>query len=345
MIGRPGSRIEYFSTCPPSTSVEREAYADTVIRIAQWSEAYGCAGILVYTDHSLVDPWLLAHLIAQHTARLVPLVAVQPVYMHPYTVAKMVASFGHLHDRRVFLNMVAGGFTNDLRAMEDTTAHDDRYARLIEYTTIVQRLLAGAGPVTHAGRFYRVTQLKLAPAASRELPSRVFLSGSSPAGLEAARALGATAVRYPEPDDGNPGVDAGADLDVGIRMGIIARPTAEEAWDVAHRRFPEDRTGQLTHQLAMKVSDSSWHAKLASLAGAAHDVYWLTPFTNYKTFCPYLVGDYDRVAAELARYMATGHTAFITDVPASEEDLFHTRITFDQALHLSAALKPAAGLT
>jgi len=44
----------------------------------------------------------------------VPLVAVQPVYMHPYSVAKMVSTLAFLHQRRVFLNMVAGGFKNDL---------------------------------------------------------------------------------------------------------------------------------------------------------------------------------------------------------------------------------------
>ena len=57
-------------------------------------------------------------LIIQNTATLCPLVAIQPLYMHPYTVAKMVASLGHLYGRRIYLNMLAGGFKNDLAAIE-----------------------------------------------------------------------------------------------------------------------------------------------------------------------------------------------------------------------------------
>src|SRR5205809_571415 len=82
--------------------------------VARWSEAAGCEGILVYTDNGIVDPWLVAQLVVQATERLCPLVAIQSVYMHPYSAAKMVSSLAHLHGRRAYLNMVAGGFRNDL---------------------------------------------------------------------------------------------------------------------------------------------------------------------------------------------------------------------------------------
>src|ERR1700740_573534 len=106
--------LEIFSTSPQSIQVSREDYVSNVIDVARWTEESGCKGILVYTDNGLVDPWLVAHLILQNTSRLCPLVAVQPAYMHPYSVAKMVTSFAHFYHRRVYLNMVAGGFTNDL---------------------------------------------------------------------------------------------------------------------------------------------------------------------------------------------------------------------------------------
>ena len=117
--------IEVFATCPASNLVERRAYMRTVSDVARWSEEHGCKGILVYTDNSLVDPWLVSQFIIEHTKTLCPLVAVQPVYMHPYAVAKMLASFGHLYNRRLYLNMVAGGFKNDLGALNDNTPHDN----------------------------------------------------------------------------------------------------------------------------------------------------------------------------------------------------------------------------
>jgi alkanesulfonate monooxygenase len=151
-----GDAVEVFATSPQSAESTTEAYLKEVIEIAQWSEQEGCTGTLVYTDNRLADPWLVAQIILQNTKTLCPLVAVQPLYMHPYAVAKMVSTLAFLHGRRVYLNMVAGGFAYDLKALKDTTPHDKRYDRLREYTHIIQALLTGA-PVTYQGEYYAWT--------------------------------------------------------------------------------------------------------------------------------------------------------------------------------------------
>lgn len=327
--------VEIFSTCPQSLGFDRESYARQVRKVARWSERCGCTGILVYTDNSLVDPWLVSQIIVESTRTLSPLVAIQPVYMHPYSVAKMVASFGYLHHRRIYLNMLAGGFKNDLVALNDTTPHDKRYARLIEYATIINQLLSSAAPVTFHGESYRIDQLRMTPALPPELLPEIFVSGSSDAGLDAARKLGATAVKYPRPASECEAEPATSGFKSGIRVGIIARETEDEAWDVAEQRFPEDRKGELTHQLAMKVSDSLWHKQLSDTANktrAMRSTYWLRPFEQYKTFCPYLVGSYEPVANELSRYISLGYRTFILDIPATEEELQHASAAFDRAL-------------
>src|SRR5689334_25073154 len=137
--------LKVFATCPPSYNATPRAYLRDVLNVALWSEAAGCEGILIYTDNGLVDPWLIAQEMITHTQRLCPLVAVQPAYMHPYAVAKIVASLAFLHGRRIYLNMVAGGFKNDLEALNDHTPHDQRYTRLVEYTTVIMNLLRGGG--------------------------------------------------------------------------------------------------------------------------------------------------------------------------------------------------------
>jgi alkanesulfonate monooxygenase len=333
-----GADIRVFATTPPSKGVDPDTYLQRVTDTARWSEAAGCEGTLVYTDNGLVDPWLVSQVIVERTERLCPLVAIQPVYMHPYSAAKMVASLGFLHNRRVWLNIVAGGFRNDLAALGDDTPHDERYDRVTEYVDVMLRLLAGE-ITTLEGRYYRVKNLRMTPALSDELQPGVLMSGSSPAGLAAARAIGAVPVKYPEP----PGeVAAGAgDSECGVRIGIIARETDDEAWGIAHERFPEDRQGQITHAVAMKVSDSSWHRQLSR--GTARSgpqngreqtqtPYWLVPFENYKTFCPYLVGTHERIADLVAGYIRLGARTFILDVPPSEEDLHHISLVFDAAL-------------
>jgi alkanesulfonate monooxygenase len=337
--------IQVYSTCPQSKDIDRSRYLAAVAEVARWSEAAHCTGILVYTDNGIVDPWLVSQVVIEHTERLKPLVAIQPVYMHPYSAAKMVASFAFMHGRPVCLNMLAGGFRNDLLALGDETPHDERYQRTVEYTQILMGLLRGAAPVTVNGRYYRVTNLRMTPALPSELVPEVLISGSSPAGAAASRQLGATAVKYPRP----PGEEEEwiaadeATGSFGVRVGIIARRDADEAWRIAHDRFPEDRQGKITHRVAMQVTDSHWHKQLserrdegaadapADATGYEPDPYWLGPFQNYKTFCPYLVGSYERVGQLLAHYIAVGSRTFILDIPASEEELEHIGIVFDRA--------------
>lgn len=274
----------------------------------------------------------MSHAILQHTSALCPLVAVQPIYMHPYSVAKTLASIAALSQRRLYLNMVAGGFKNDLAALNDTTPHDSRYDRLAEYTLIVRQLLESDRPVTFRGDFYQVENLRMMPPVRRDLAPGILISGSSEAGVAAARRIGATAIKYPKPADEEPAT-AAPDLQTGIRVGVIARPTAAEAWNVAHARFPEDRKGQITRQLATKVSDSVWHQQLSDRDDREKDsLYWLVPFNNYHTMCPYLVGSYDEVAGEMARHFANGSRTVILDVPPSLEELRHTCAAFSLAL-------------
>jgi alkanesulfonate monooxygenase len=327
--------MRLFSTCPPSKDLGRGDYVRSVIDVARWSEQAGCHGILVYTDNGLVDPWLVSQLILQNTEKLHPLVAVQPAYMHPYSVAKMVSSLAFLHGRRIWLNMVAGGFKNDLLALNDTTPHDERYDRNVEYTLIIKRLLSGSEPVTFDGSYYKVTNLKMTPPLPADLFPGIMISGSSEAGLAAARALDAVAVKYPKPPGEEQEISSDDPIDYGIRVGIIAREDPDEAWRIALERFPEDRKGQIAHKLAMKVSDSHWHRQLSEpdrQGASENDPYWLGPFQNYKTFCPYLVGTYDRVGQELASYASLGLRTFILDIPPSEEELRHTGLAFQEAL-------------
>jgi alkanesulfonate monooxygenase len=119
-----------------------------------------------------------------------------------------------------------------------------------------------------------------------------------------------------------------------VRIGIIARTKESEAWQAAQTRFPEDRKGQITHQLAMKVSDSAWHKRLSEIGAHSNgkrSTYWLHPFENYQTFCPYLVGSHETVATELARYMAGGYGTYILDIPAAEEEFEHIGAVFQLA--------------
>ena len=334
--------LEIFTTCPQSKDFEPQDYARRIIDIARWSEELDCQGMLIYTDNGLIDPWFIAQIVIQNTRRLAPLVAVQPIYMHPYWLAKEIASIAYLHDRRVALNMLAGGFKTDLMALGDDTPHDDRYLRMTEYMQIIWGLLKGDASVDFAGKYYSVKKLKLAPPMPAELLPPVLMSGSSAASLASAKTLGATAIRYPQPPEfeaeERDAIATG--VKCGARVGIITREDGEEAWRVAYELFPSDRRGELQHKLAMAVSDSVWHKQLSGLDDhpvAQDNPYWLSPMKSYQTFCPYLVGSYSRVAEELSRYIALGFRTWITDIPPSREELTHVMEVFRRARNLASA--------
>jgi alkanesulfonate monooxygenase len=357
------STIEIYTTCPQSKDMAAADYLRRALEVSAWSDEAGCAGMLIYTDNGIIDPWLVAQAVLQGTRRLCPLVAVQPIYMHPYTAAKMVTSLGFMYGRRICLNMLAGGFRNDLLALGDQTPHDDRYARTVEYSIIMRRLLEGSESVTFSGRYYDVRGLKMTPSLRPELFPDFLISGSSEAGRAAAATIGATAVEYPRPVGELESAKLAADQTAapttlaqampavvrrGVRIGIITRGDREEAWRAAWARFPADRRGQLTQALAMRTSDSAWHRQLSDLAKEAtaesatsqearpQTPYWLWPFENYKTFCPYLVGDHSTVADEVARYLRLGYSTFILDIPSERADLESATTVFQQAVEKAA---------
>src|ERR1700730_2136933 len=197
---------------------------------------------------------------------------------------------------------------------------------IVDPWLLSQLLLSSPAPVTFEDKCYKVDNLKMSPPLAPELFPGILMSGSSDAGMAAAWAAGATAVQYPKPAKDvqtNPVPDGEKS---GIRVGIIARPKGGDAWSVANERFPGDRRGQLAHQLAMRVSDSVWHQQLSQIikeVGEVQGVYWMWPFQNYQTFCPYLVGSYEEVSEEVSRYMRGGFESFILDIPPSREELGH----------------------
>jgi alkanesulfonate monooxygenase len=68
---------------------------------------------------------------------------------------------------------------------------------------------------------------------------------------------------------------------------------------------------------------------MADQPSSSQSPYWLVPFQNYKTFCPYLVGSYQTTAKELSRYIALGYRTFILDIPPDERELEHIGVVFN----------------
>ena len=263
---RHDAALEVFSTCPPFRAAIRRPTCGRSIDVARWSEEHGCKGILVYSDNSQLDAWLLSQVIIQHTTALCPLVAVQPIYMHPYTVAKTMASIGASlrppglpeHGRRRLQERPDRARTTRRR----TTSGTSGSSSTPRSSSSCSR--AGAGDLRRRVLPGRQAEADAA-ARARSLPRHLRL------GLVRRRA-GRRADASARPRSSIRSRPARKSRARGRRSTAASASasspaaTKREAWDVARARFPEDRKGQLTRQLATKVSDSVWHKQLSEPA-------------------------------------------------------------------------------
>ena len=314
--------LRLIGSCPSIGNASTgKGYLLNVEHAAKCADQNGWDSILIYADHRQADPWLIAQVVIQATSQLKPLVALQPLYAHPFTIAKSIATIAYIYGRQVRLNMIAGGSPLDLESFCDSVPHDRRYNRIVEYATIVRDLFCELGLVSSAGEFYQVRNLQLLPRLQPDLWPTFMISGSSAAGLEAATRIGAIAVQYLRPAGELTTFGFNKRLQHATRLGIIARESHESAWLAALKRYPEDQDRARLRQVATNVSDSVWVKEL----NRAIDVrvghpYWLGPFKNYYAPCPFLVGSCNEVIAELVEYIGLGIRTFLLVQPEDEED-------------------------
>jgi alkanesulfonate monooxygenase len=308
----------------------RTSYLSAVRMVADWCETSGLRGLLLYSDNKSNDPWLLAQDIIRETSACVPIVAVQPEYSHPFAAARALATIVENTSRSVDINFVSGGFDRELRALGCHLQHDDRYDRLTEFGQIFLGVLRGDVGVFQ-GKYYSSALGGLAAAVSQDMLPICFVAGSSTAARRTAAQLDVAHLTYPlaiESGDTEPAPQA-------VRLGILARETAEEAWNVAEALFPPDPRGERLHRMAAKTAPSTWHRVLSDKVRDSEDtsradVYWLRPFRTYRRFCPYLVGSYHQVATYLGEYQRRGVHTLIIDTPSSLLDLRHTIRALDK---------------
>ncbi|GAB3499005.1 LLM class flavin-dependent oxidoreductase [Nocardiopsis coralliicola] len=219
----------------------REPTRDYLAQVARAAEQLGFEGVLTPTGAWCEDAWLATASLLAETERLRFLVAFRPGLLSPTLAAQMSATYQRLSGGRLLLNVVTGGESAEQRTHGDFLDKDARYARTGEFLDIVNRLFDGQA-VTTGGPHLQVEGARLhRPPEPRP---RLFFGGSSPAALQVAASHVDTYLTWGEP----PGAVAdkidrvkalaakrGRALTYGIRLHVISRDTAEEAWAEADR--------------------------------------------------------------------------------------------------------------
>ncbi|GIJ21051.1 LLM class flavin-dependent oxidoreductase [Micromonospora lutea] len=301
----------------PRSSDPRTAWSqiDTTIRLA---DRYGFTGVLAHTGNdALFDPWLVGQHALDSTPRLEPLVAVNPVYHHPFAVAQWIAALTHRYQRRVFLNFVTGTATPDRVALGDDLDHDRRYDRLREYAQIVLALVDGAAPLTVTGDFYQLRGARLrlpTPPGLRPVP---FIAGQSPAAAQCSRAIEAVSVGMWRPQPPDRGESKGA------YAGLIVRESDADAWRVARERYPADPDLAAAGAAALRYTDATWRHQAFAEAEEPNERptwFWREPMRSMRADCPYLVGGVETLAPVLAAHQSAGFASLILDLAPHDDD-------------------------
>ncbi|MDC8638894.1 MULTISPECIES: LLM class flavin-dependent oxidoreductase [Xanthomonas] len=325
-----GRRIELLSLI--SRAGNGELFWRNSLETIRLSDRHGCSGILILTGNEIaVEPWLIAQAVAAGSAHLQPLVAVNPVYMHPFTVARMISSFGLMFRRRVRLNLVTGTSLSHLAALGDGANHDERYDRLLEYASIVDGLLQGM-PLTVDGRYYTVDGLQLLPALDEALRPHYYVAGHSDAAARVASRIDAIGLQML-----GPALADGAITGQAIHFGIVTREDEASAWVAARARFPDDELGRFVQQQSMNNTDSQWKRRLQLAAAQETDAspeFWMLPFKTFQADCPFFVGGHERTAELLASLIRAGVHTFVLDIPLDECEYANTAAAFARAARL-----------
>src|SRR5207253_11068493 len=56
----PDHGLKIFSTCPPSALAQPRTCIRQLQEISRWSEDAGCEGMLLFTEHAVLDPLLVS---------------------------------------------------------------------------------------------------------------------------------------------------------------------------------------------------------------------------------------------------------------------------------------------
>jgi alkanesulfonate monooxygenase len=296
-------------------------YVDQLMRLARFTDRNGFTGILLFAGNdTLIEPWSMAQHILAHTAESSPLIAVNPIYVHPFTAAKFVSSFAMLYHRKVYLNMITGTATSDLQGLGEQLSHQDRYSRLGEFIHIVRQLLASTRPVTFEGKFYTTNNLQLRPGLPPALMPEFLIAGQSDDARRVANQMECLMMQMLPPNL-EKGINA-----PGVNFGIFAREGRDQARREAKLFFQDSAEKRELLKYTMENTDSVWKRRLND-AGQNDELhengYWLLPFLTFQADCPYLVGSYTEIGAKLRRFAEMNVSTIILDVVADEQELEH----------------------
>jgi alkanesulfonate monooxygenase len=297
---------------------------DYLAQIAQACDQLGYEAVLTPTGTKCEDSWLVTSALSRDTRSLKFLVAFRPGLVSPTLAAQQASTFQRMSAGRLVLNIVTGGDAVEQRRFGDWLDHDQRYERTAEFITVLRGAWSGK-PFDFHGVHYEI-----AGAETREPPEpipEIFFGGASPAAQKVAAEHADVYLTWGEPPAQvaeriehlrDLAEQAGRRLRFGIRLHVINRDRAEDAWAVTDRMLesmPDEAVAEAQSRFARE--DSVGQRRMADLHGGNRDNLVVSPnlWAGFGLVRPgagtALVGSHQEVADRIAEYHALGIDHFI----------------------------------
>ncbi len=313
-------------------------------QIAQAADRLGFGGVLIPTGRSCEDSWLVAASLIPVTQRLKFLVALRPGIISPTVAARQAATLDRLSNGRALFNLVTGGDPDENRGDGIHLGHAERYEVTDEFLRVWRRVLQGEAVDFHGKHIHVENAKALYPPLQRPYPP-LYFGGSSEAAHELAGEQVDVYLTWGEPlpavaakiaDVRQRAARHGRTVKFGIRLHVIVRETAEEAWRAADRLIEHisDETIAAAQQSFARF-DSEGQRRMAALHGGRRDRLEIQPNLWAGVGLvrggagTALVGDPRQVAERIGEYAELGIDSFIfSGYPHLEEAYRFAELVF-----------------
>jgi alkanesulfonate monooxygenase len=288
------------------------------VKFARQAEESGIESVLLSFSRYEPDTILIACAVGLATTKLGFIVAYRSGLIGPTSFVQQINTLSGLLGGRVALNVVAGSSTMEQHGYGDFLEHDDRYDRAGEFLFICNSFWQGKSEVNFAGRHYQIEQGKIHTpftAPDRSAPE-IYVSGHSEQAQHLARTRGSCWLRLIDtPEKLAPVVqnfrEQGAE--VCLRLGLICRPTHEEAVQAGAGMLPDEDIRTQERAILSKSDSQTLHQALE----AADEVGWMSRnlwaglVPCYGSSAITLLGSPQELADCFIEYKRIGVTQFI----------------------------------
>jgi alkanesulfonate monooxygenase len=293
-----------------------------LLEFCQRAEECNIESLLTAFGFHRPDPIVVATALGTLTNKIKFMVAVRSGIFSPTVFVQQVNTVSSFLDGRISLNVVAGHTPGEQRFYGDFLEHDERYRRTDEFLTVCRAFWHGHSEVQFEGKYYRIENGRLnTPFVSGDRAApEIFIGGNSLQAEQLAIDHADCLWRMPDTPEKlrlQASSLAAKNVDVGLLVSIISRPTHGEAIEAARSMIASlGEKPRQTHKEFARRSDSVAFTSVLHMVETAQ-TEWLTPYL-WMGAVPYLgapavalVGSAAEVAASMIEYKRNGISQFL----------------------------------